>query len=71
IKLVKDVSKDLVVLWEDGYGTESVKDYPDEAKEIIRPDRGNPCWFCLCLKVIFRFVSLIPLKTIISDIEIF
>ncbi|KAK4852770.1 hypothetical protein QYF36_026936 [Acer negundo] len=46
-KLVKDVvSKDLEVLWEDGYGTQSVKDYLDAAKEIIKPDGGPPRWFC-------------------------
>lgn len=46
-KLVKDtVSEDLAVLWEDGYGTKSVKDYLDEAKEIIKPDGGPPRWFC-------------------------
>ncbi|KAK1583384.1 hypothetical protein Q3G72_023286 [Acer saccharum] len=46
-KLVKDVvSKDLEVLWEDGYGTQSVQDYFDAAKEIIKPDGGPPRWFC-------------------------
>lgn len=46
-KLVKDViSKELEVLWDDGYGTESVKDYLDAAKEIIKPDGGPPRWFC-------------------------
>ncbi|TXG65809.1 hypothetical protein EZV62_007084 [Acer yangbiense] len=40
------VSKDLEVLWEDGYGTQSVKDYLDAAKEIIKPDGGPPRWFC-------------------------
>ncbi|KAL5768342.1 hypothetical protein ACOSP7_014900 [Xanthoceras sorbifolium] len=46
-KSVKDVvSKDLEVLWEDGYGTNSVKDYLDAAKELIKPDGGPPRWFC-------------------------
>ncbi|KAJ0078708.1 hypothetical protein Patl1_23395 [Pistacia atlantica] len=46
-KLVKDaVSEDLEVLWEDGYGTKSVKDYLDEAKEMVKPDGGPPRWFC-------------------------
>ncbi|XP_071707322.1 phytyl ester synthase 1, chloroplastic-like [Rutidosis leptorrhynchoides] len=33
-------------LWDDGYGTQSVKDYLDLAKEIIKPDGGPPRWFC-------------------------
>ncbi|XP_031284310.1 acyltransferase-like protein At1g54570, chloroplastic [Pistacia vera] len=46
-KLVKDaVSEDLEVLWEDGYGTKSVKDYLDEATEMVKPDGGPPRWFC-------------------------
>ncbi|CAA2989926.1 acyltransferase At1g54570, chloroplastic [Olea europaea subsp. europaea] len=32
-------------LWDDGYGTQSVKDYLDLAKEIIKPDGGPPRWF--------------------------
>lgn len=32
-------------LWDDGYGTESVKDYLDYAKDIIKPDGGPPRWF--------------------------
>ncbi|TXG53390.1 hypothetical protein EZV62_022559 [Acer yangbiense] len=78
-KLVKDVvSKDLEVLWEDGYGTHSVKDYLDAATEIIKAwawtgvrPHFAPQISWKCLKVIFRFVSLIPLKAIISDIEMF
>ncbi|KAJ6762870.1 TRANSMEMBRANE PROTEIN 68 [Salix purpurea] len=34
------------VLWDDGYGTKTVKDYFEEAKERIRPDGGPPRWFC-------------------------
>ncbi|XP_044481490.1 acyltransferase-like protein At1g54570, chloroplastic isoform X2 [Mangifera indica] len=46
-RAVKDtVSEDLALLWEDGYGTKSVTDYLDEAKEIIKPDGGPPRWFC-------------------------
>lgn len=46
-KLVKNViSEELEVLWDDGYGTDSVKDYLDAAKEIIKPDGGPPRWFC-------------------------
>ncbi|KAG8648171.1 acyltransferase-like protein At1g54570, chloroplastic isoform X3 [Manihot esculenta] len=43
---MKDVSKDLEALWDDGYGTKTVKDYLDVAKEMIRPDGGPPRWFC-------------------------
>ncbi|XP_073303171.1 phytyl ester synthase 1, chloroplastic-like isoform X1 [Primulina huaijiensis] len=35
----------LEALWDDGYGTQTVKDYFDHAKEIIRPDGGPPRWF--------------------------
>ncbi|KDP23610.1 hypothetical protein JCGZ_23443 [Jatropha curcas] len=45
-KWVKDVTKDLEVLWDDGYGTNTVKDYLGVAKEMIRPDGGPPRWFC-------------------------
>ncbi|KAJ0976217.1 hypothetical protein J5N97_018182 [Dioscorea zingiberensis] len=37
---------DLGVLYEDGFGTMSVKDYFDATKQIIRPDGGPPRWFC-------------------------
>ncbi|CDP08596.1 unnamed protein product [Coffea canephora] len=32
-------------LWDDGYGTRSVKDYLDLAKDVIKPDGGPPQWF--------------------------
>ncbi|XP_011081015.1 acyltransferase-like protein At1g54570, chloroplastic [Sesamum indicum] len=32
-------------LWDDGYGSETVKDYLDYAKDIIKPDGGPPRWF--------------------------
>lgn len=32
-------------LWDDGYGSQSVKDYLDLAKDIIKPDGGPPRWF--------------------------
>ncbi|KAK4488255.1 hypothetical protein RD792_004002 [Penstemon davidsonii] len=32
-------------LWDDGYGSQSVKDYLDYAKDIIKPDGGPPRWF--------------------------
>ncbi|CAK7340886.1 unnamed protein product [Dovyalis caffra] len=46
-KWVKDFgSRDLEPLWDDGYGTKTIKDYFDGAKEMIRPDGGPPRWFC-------------------------
>lgn len=36
----------LQILWDDGYGSASVKDYLDAAKAIIKPDGGPPRWFC-------------------------
>ncbi|GLT75400.1 hypothetical protein SLA2020_471300 [Shorea laevis] len=46
-KWVKDlVSEHLEVLWDDGYGTNTVKDYLDASSEMIRPDGGPPRWFC-------------------------
>ncbi|KAL3647195.1 hypothetical protein CASFOL_008163 [Castilleja foliolosa] len=35
----------LEALWDDGYGTETVKQYLDYAKEIIKPDGGPARWF--------------------------
>ncbi|GER40507.1 esterase/lipase/thioesterase family protein [Striga asiatica] len=32
-------------LWDDGYGSETVKNYLDYANEIIKPDGGPPRWF--------------------------
>ncbi|KAG6750593.1 hypothetical protein POTOM_045091 [Populus tomentosa] len=29
-----------------GYGTKTIKDYFDGAKEMTRPDGGPPRWFC-------------------------
>ncbi|KAK2977352.1 hypothetical protein RJ640_013331 [Escallonia rubra] len=40
------VPEKLEALWDDGYGTQTVKDYLDIAKEIIKPDGGPPRWFC-------------------------
>ncbi|OVA15061.1 Diacylglycerol acyltransferase [Macleaya cordata] len=39
-------SEELEVLWEDGYGTSTVRDYLDIAKEMVKPDGGPPRWFC-------------------------
>ncbi|KAF6162671.1 hypothetical protein GIB67_013285 [Kingdonia uniflora] len=41
----KKVSEELEVLWEDGYGSSSVKDYLDIAKDMIKSDGGPPRWF--------------------------
>ncbi|KAK4776341.1 hypothetical protein SAY86_005029 [Trapa natans] len=38
--------EELQVLWDDGYGSASVKDYLAVAKEMIKPDGGPPRWFC-------------------------
>ncbi|KAL6556753.1 mRNA-binding ribosome synthesis protein [Orobanche hederae] len=32
-------------LWDDGYGTETVKDYFDYARDMIKPDGGPVRWF--------------------------
>lgn len=46
-KLVKgEVWRELEVLWDDGYGTKTVKDYLEGAKEMVKPDGGPPRWFC-------------------------
>ncbi|KAH7865461.1 hypothetical protein Vadar_007036 [Vaccinium darrowii] len=40
------VLEKLEALWDDGYGTKTVKDYLDNAKDMIKPDGGPPRWFC-------------------------
>ncbi|KAJ6737467.1 ESTERASE/LIPASE/THIOESTERASE-LIKE PROTEIN [Salix viminalis] len=40
------IFKDLEILWDDGYGTKTVKDYLDGAKEFVKLDGGPPRWFC-------------------------
>ncbi|XP_074292709.1 phytyl ester synthase 1, chloroplastic-like [Silene latifolia] len=37
---------ELEVLWDDGYGSASMKDYLDISREMIKPDGGPPRWFC-------------------------
>lgn len=44
-ELVLDSEK-LEVLWEDGFGTASMKDYLDIARDLIKSDGGPPRWFC-------------------------
>ncbi|XP_010241345.1 PREDICTED: acyltransferase-like protein At1g54570, chloroplastic [Nelumbo nucifera] len=38
--------EELEVLWDDGFGTYSVKDFLDMAKDMVKPDGGPPRWFC-------------------------
>jgi hypothetical protein len=46
-KRVEDnVLETLEPLWDDGYGTETVRDYFDMSKGIVKPDGGPPRWFC-------------------------
>ncbi|KAK8661321.1 hypothetical protein V6N13_052215 [Hibiscus sabdariffa] len=46
-KVVKEkVSEELGLLWDDGYGTNTVKDYIHAAMDMIKPDGGPPRWFC-------------------------
>lgn len=47
-KKAKDVKdwKGLKVLWDDGYGSETVKDYFDIAEDLTKPDGGPVRWFC-------------------------
>ncbi|KAJ4969204.1 hypothetical protein NE237_015905 [Protea cynaroides] len=46
-RLVKDmVSEELEVLWDDGLEKQTVKDYLDIARDMIKPDGGPPRWFC-------------------------
>ncbi|KAB1202776.1 hypothetical protein CJ030_MR8G022184 [Morella rubra] len=46
-KRVEDnVLETLEPLWDDGYGTQTVRDYFDMATDIVKPDGGPPRWFC-------------------------
>ncbi|KAM4119392.1 hypothetical protein ACJW30_03G055100 [Castanea mollissima] len=40
-----DALETLKPLWDDGYGTETIKDYFNIAKDIVKPDGGPPRWF--------------------------
>ncbi|KAK4490790.1 hypothetical protein RD792_001503 [Penstemon davidsonii] len=46
IKANAKVEKKLKPMWDDGYGTQTVKDYFEAAKNIIQSDGGPPRWFC-------------------------
>ncbi|KAI3468633.1 hypothetical protein Pfo_025296 [Paulownia fortunei] len=41
-----EVEQELKPLWDDGYGTRTVKDYLEAAKNMIKSDGGPPRWFC-------------------------
>ncbi|KAF9605405.1 hypothetical protein IFM89_016982 [Coptis chinensis] len=41
----KKVGNELEALWDDGYGTVTVKDYLEASKEFISYDGGPPRWF--------------------------
>ncbi|KAK6137303.1 hypothetical protein DH2020_028956 [Rehmannia glutinosa] len=41
-----EAKQELKPLWDDGYGTQTVKDYLEAAKEMIKSDGGPPRWFC-------------------------
>ncbi|XP_056168192.1 phytyl ester synthase 1, chloroplastic-like isoform X2 [Syzygium oleosum] len=45
-KVKKEAKESLEGLWDDAYGTKSVKDYLERARYMIRPDGGPPRWFC-------------------------
>lgn len=45
-KVEDDVLETFKPLWDDGYGTETVRDYFDMAKDIVKHDGGPPRWFC-------------------------
>ncbi|XP_047315847.1 phytyl ester synthase 1, chloroplastic [Impatiens glandulifera] len=40
------IAEKLGALWDDGYGSNTIKDYLDNAKDFIKPDGGPPRWFC-------------------------
>ncbi|XP_060218063.1 phytyl ester synthase 1, chloroplastic-like isoform X2 [Lycium barbarum] len=44
-KSKEDMRNKLEPLWDDGYGTQTVKDYLEIGLEIIKPDGGPPRWF--------------------------
>ncbi|MFS7926905.1 hypothetical protein Hanom_Chr04g00302641 [Helianthus anomalus] len=39
--------EELKPLWDDGYGTQTIKDYTEIAMDLIKSDHGGPPrWFC-------------------------
>ncbi|KAL4590822.1 hypothetical protein LXL04_003765 [Taraxacum kok-saghyz] len=45
-EVTKDASKKLEVLWDDGFGTHTGKNFFQLANDIMKPDGGPPRWFC-------------------------
>ncbi|KZV31514.1 acyltransferase-like protein chloroplastic [Dorcoceras hygrometricum] len=41
-----NLEENLRPLWDDGYGTQTVNQYLDAAKNMIQSDNGPPRWFC-------------------------
>ncbi|XP_009609700.1 phytyl ester synthase 1, chloroplastic-like isoform X1 [Nicotiana tomentosiformis] len=44
-KSKEDIHDKLEPLWDDGYGTQTVKDFLEIGSDIIKPDGGPPRWF--------------------------
>ncbi|PWA77272.1 diacylglycerol acyltransferase [Artemisia annua] len=42
----KNVPQNLEHLWDDGYGTRTMKDYAEISMDLIKSDGGPPRWFC-------------------------
>lgn len=45
VERVREKEEKLGPLWDDGYGNETVKDYFDYARDLIKPDGGPVRWF--------------------------
>ncbi|KAI3692046.1 hypothetical protein L6452_31855 [Arctium lappa] len=45
-KSEKNVVEELKPLWDDGYGTQTVKDFTEISMDLIKCDGGPPRWFC-------------------------
>nr|KAJ0202181.1 hypothetical protein LSAT_V11C600328440 [Lactuca sativa] len=43
---IQNVLEELEPLWDDGYGTQTAKDYAYIAMDLIKNDGGPPRWFC-------------------------
>ncbi|KAL3652756.1 hypothetical protein CASFOL_002437 [Castilleja foliolosa] len=41
-----ETKQELKPLWDDGYGTQTMKHYLESAKDMIKSDGGPPRWFC-------------------------
>lgn len=40
------IEQELKPLWDDGYGTQTARDFIEAAKTMFKPDGGPPRWFC-------------------------